>query len=182
MTVQANDQQLIQDAKEDLDNFKYLYEKYSKAVFRYAYKRVGSNRELAEDITSDTFVKSIEKFESFSYQNKPFVVWLYTIAHNLIVDYFRSKKEQNVSLDSMVVKPTKEEESIVSKLSKEEMKEAIRRKSKDLPDELQNLFTLKHTEDLTFKEIGKLLGKTEGAVKMQYYRGLDLLKKLISQD
>ena len=76
------DLQLIQAARADLDNFKLLYEKYVKAVFRYTYNRSGRKKELAEDITSETFVKAIEKFHTFDYKNKPFVTWLYTIAHN----------------------------------------------------------------------------------------------------
>lgn len=175
----GEDKQLIEDAKADLDNFKFLYKKYVKAVFGYCYHRLGKNKDISEDITSETFVKAIDKFSSFEYQEKPFVVWLYTIAHNLIVDYYRSKKEHNISLDSMVIPPSDQAEGILERLSREELAQRIDAKKRQLPDELANIFTLRHTEELTFAEIAKLLGRTEGAVKMQYYRGLELLKRLI---
>lgn len=173
------EKQLIESAKQDLGNFKHLYDKYVKAVYRYCYYRLGKNKEVAEDITSETFVKAIEKFHMFTYRNKPFVVWLYTIAHNLIVDHYRSKKERNVSFDNLVIPPAEEADEIIDELSREDLKERISAKTSMLPDDLNHLFTLRHTEGLTFPEIAKLLGKSEGAVKMKYYRGLDFLKGLV---
>ena len=170
---------IIEEAKKDLSHFKVLYNRYIKAVYRYCYQRLGKNRELAEDITSETFVKAIDKFHTFKYKEKPFVVWLYTIAHNLIVDHYRSKKEKNISLDSLLIQPPDNSEEILNKLSKEELIEKINKKTSELPDEIANIFTLRHTENLSFAEIAKLVGKTEGAVKMQYYRGIKYLKKLI---
>jgi RNA polymerase sigma-70 factor (ECF subfamily) len=176
---EQNDQQLIQAAKADMSNFKLLYEKYVKAVYRYSYNRLGRKKELAEDIASETFVKAIEKFDNYSYQGKPFVVWLYTIAHNLIVDHYRKNKKRMVSLDSLPVEQADEKEDILAQLTVEDLKGKIDEKCGDLPDEVNNIFTLKYTEELTFAEIGKLLGKTEGAVKMQYYRALEVLKGLV---
>lgn len=176
------DKQLVDAARTDLANFKLLYKKYMKAVYRYTYKRLGYNRELAEDITSETFTKAIEKFDQYVYRKKPFVVWLYTIAHNLIVDHFRKSKNKNISLDSLEIPPADEKESVIDTLSREEIKDKIKEKSSMLPDDLNNIFTLRHTEDLTFREIGSLLGKSEGAVKMQYYRGLEALKSLLEKE
>lgn len=175
------DLELVKAAKKDISNFKFLYEKYLKAVFRYCYNRLGRNKELAEDITSDTFVKAIEKFDSYNYQSKPFVVWLYTIAHNSIVDYYRSKKERNVSFNSLPTEPAQETESIIDTLSNEELLQCIKDLSSEIPDEVNSLFTFRFTEELTFAEIARLTGKTEGAVKMQYYRGMELFKKLVEE-
>lgn len=175
-----SDKQLVELAKQDLENFNSLYEKYRIVIFRYCYSRVSRNKHLAEDITSETFVKAIENFDSYEPRdNKPFVVWIYTIAHNLIVDHFRKKRNKNVSLDELPIKPSDEKENILVQLSKEELREMIDQKREELPDELNNIFTLHFTEELTFKEISKLIGKSEGAVKMQYYRGLDYLKSLV---
>jgi len=177
-----SDENLIKAAKEDLSNFKMLYEKYVKAVFRYCYKRLGNNRELAEDITSETFVKAIEKFDTYTYRNKSFVAWLYTISHNLIVDYYRDKKERNISLDELPQFSKKEEETILSKLSEEEVKEEVVEKAKNLSDSLQNIFTLRLTEDLTFAQIAKMVGGTEGSVKMKYYRGIKSIRRKILKE
>jgi len=176
-----SDKQLILDTQRDLKNFTFLYEKYVKAVFRYAYNRSGRNREIAEDITSETFVKAIEKFQTFNFRDKPFVTWLYTIAHNLIVDHYRSKRSQNISFDSLNVQPSEQSDEIIDTLSKDELKRIVQDKAKELPDDVRNIFTLRYTESLTFGQVAKLLGKSEGSVKMKYYRGLDLLKSLIAK-
>ena len=96
----------------------------------------------------------------------------------MIVDYYRRNK-QDISLDTLPIPPKSGDEDVLDTLSKDDLKERIGKKRAKLPDELNNIFTLKHTEELTFGEIAKLLGKTEGAVKMQYYRGLELLKNLV---
>ena len=175
----SEDKNLIKAAREDISNFKALYEKYVKAVFRYCYKRLGQNRDLSEDITADTFLKAIEKFEDYTYQNKPFVAWLYTIAHNMIVDYYRSKKEGNLSFEKLLIEPSEDSDHIIDNLSKQELEERVTEVAADLPDELSNIFTLRFTEELTFKEIAQLVGKSEAAVKMQFYRGLEHLKGLV---
>jgi RNA polymerase sigma-70 factor (ECF subfamily) len=171
-----DEQNLIKKAQKDISYFKLLYERYIKVVYRYAYFRLGKNKELTEDVVSETFVKAIEKFNSFHYQKKPFVVWLYTIAHNLIVDHYRDKEEKTISFDSLKISPTEHQEDFLESLSREEMKEIVQHKLQELPDEIKNLFTLHYTEDLTFAQIGALIGKNEGAVKMQYYRALEYIK------
>ncbi len=174
-----SDKNLIEAAKEDIANFKPLYEKYLKAVYRYCYNRLGRNKELAEDITSETFVKAIEKFQTFMYRNISFVAWLYTIAHNLIVDYYRDKGERNVSIEDVPQFDKSKAEDVLVKLSKEEMKEEVIGKAAELSDEMQNIFTLRHTEDLTFSQIAKLVGGTEGSIKMKYYRGIRKIQNMI---
>jgi RNA polymerase sigma-70 factor (ECF subfamily) len=175
----VEEQNLIKMAKEDIDNFKVLYKKYSQKLYRYCFYRLGKNKEMTEDIVSETFVKAIEKFGTFEFANKPFIVWLYTIAHNLIIDLYRDKKEGNVSLDALPIPPKEESTEIIEKLSMEELIDKIDKKSKDLPDIVRNIFTLRHTEDLTFAQIGNLLGLSEGAVKMRYYRGIEALKNMV---
>lgn len=176
------DKNLIKAAKEDISNFKLLYEKYLKAVYGYCYNRLGRKKELAEDITSETFVKAIEKFQTFTYRDISFVAWLYTIAHNLIVDYYRNKRERNVSLEDIPQIDKSTADDVLVKLSKEELKEEVMGKASKSSDDIQNIFTLRHTEDLTFSQIAKLVGGTEGAIKMKYYRGIRKIQNLIVEE
>lgn len=173
---------LIEKAKKDIKDFKLLYEKYVKILYRYCYYRLGKNKDLTEDITSETFVKAIENFGKFTYQNKLFITWLYTIAHNLIVNYYRDKKERNVSLSKFGDYEEKDDEDILIKLSQEEFEKGVGKVLRKLSDDINNIFTLRHAEDLSFAQIAKLLGKSEGAVKMRYYRGLGLLKNLLLEN
>jgi len=178
----VSDKNLVEAVKKDLSNFKLLYEKYLNAVYRYCYNRLGRNKELAEDVTSETFVKAIEKFHTFTYRDISFVAWLYTIAHNLIVDYYRDKKEKGISLDDVPQFNKSATEDVLVKLSKDEMKSKVIEKASELSDDLQNIFTLRHTEDLTFSQIAKMIGGTEGSVKMKYYRGVKAVQNLIIKE
>lgn len=181
ITYSQSDYKLVAAAKKDLRNFKALYEKYLTSVFRYCYNRVGRKKEMAEDITSEVFTKAIEKFDKFQWQGKPFVAWLYTLAHNLIVDYYRAQgKAFKLSYDSLEIDVAEEKEDIIDDLSKDELKGQLNVAIGTLPEDLKHIFTLKHSQDLTFAEIAELLGRTEGAVKMQYYRGIEACKKEIS--
>lgn len=176
----TSEKSIIAAARRDIAYFGLLYKKYVKQVFRYCYLRLGMKQHIAEDIVSETFVRAIEKFNTYSYQNKPFVVWLYSIAHNLIVDYYRSKKENNISLDSLVP-PSDKEEEILDTLAKGDLQERIIAEIPNLPADVQHLFTLRLSEGLTFAQIAKLLGKEVGAVKMQYYRGIKLLRAMVAK-
>jgi len=174
------DKELISLCKKNLSYFAYLYKRYLNSVYKYCFFRVGQNKEIAEDITSEVFVKAVENFNSFEYKNKPFVVWLYSIAHNLICDHFRSKKENLLSVDAFPIEPD-EKYDYLEDLSKEELINLIKNNLKNLPEEALHILTLRYSEELSFKEIASLLGKEEGAVKMKFYRSLLILKEIITK-
>lgn len=175
----SDDKQLVENAKRDISDFTPLYEKYVDTIYRYCYNRVNRNKDLAEDLTSEVFMKAIDNFDSFAYEGKPFVTWLYRISHNLIVDHFKAKKNQNISFDSLLVNPPDESDSIINELSKEELIGHIKDSMEELPEKVREIIALKHVEDYTFKQIGDVLGKSESAVKMQYYRSLDIVKLIM---
>jgi RNA polymerase sigma-70 factor (ECF subfamily) len=177
----SDDKQLIEQAKKDISRFTPLYEKYVDTIYRYCYNRVNRNKDLAEDLTSEVFVKALDNFDSFTYEGKPFVTWLYRISHNLIVDYFKAKKNQNVSFDSLLVNPPDETEGVLDNLSKEEYISEIQKSLTELPPKANEVIALKHIEEYTFKQIGDILGKSESAVKMQYYRALEMVKHIMQK-
>src|SRR6185369_6271911 len=81
----------------DQDAFASLYDAYIDRIYRYIYFRVTEN-EVAEDITSHVFLKAWEKLDTYHPGQSPFVGWLYRIAHNAIIDYYRTRKTP-VALD-----------------------------------------------------------------------------------
>ena len=75
----------------DVEAFGQLYDHYVSGVFRFIYYRVGS-RQLAEDLTSETFVRGLRAIQRFNWQGKDFGAWLTTIARNLVADHFKSSR------------------------------------------------------------------------------------------
>ncbi len=75
----------------DHDMFVCLYDAYLERVYRYIYCRVGDEH-LAEDITSQVFLKAWENLGTYQAGQSPFMAWLYRIAHNAVIDYYRAKK------------------------------------------------------------------------------------------
>ena len=85
---------LVDLAKDgDAEAFGQLYDHYVTGIFRFVYYRVGS-RTLAEDLTSETFVRGLRSIQRFNWQGKDFGAWLTTIARNLIADHFKSSRSR----------------------------------------------------------------------------------------
>lgn len=164
---------LVEKAKQgDRDAFGTLYQKYLDGIYRYVYFRVGK-REIAEDITATVFAKAWEKLSSYIRVDGSLKAWLYTIAHNLVIDYYREKKEY-VGIPEHVEDG---KESIESAVAKKVQVEQILEKVRQLPEEQQQVLLLRFVEDMSHKEISYVLGKREDAVRAQVSRALKALRK-----
>ena len=85
---QVSEKDLVERAKKDSEAFGILYDTYLNQIYAFILKRV-SNVELAEDIASLTFEKALRKLDTFKWQDVSFSAWLYRIATNNVVDYYR---------------------------------------------------------------------------------------------
>lgn len=86
----ASIEELVSRAQHgDKDAFTLLYQEYVNPIYRYIYVRVGNHTEQSEDLTQEVFLKAIKYIERYRYNGKPFVSWLFQIAHNLVIDYYR---------------------------------------------------------------------------------------------
>lgn len=183
--METEDKKLITDFLEgDADALALLIERNLKLVYRYAF-RITRDTEDAEDITQETFVKlwkNIEKFDS----DKNFRTWLLGIAHNTSIDLLRKRKsfvfsdfetsEGGNSITETIADP--------SPLAPEIFEQAEKRKLLDtalakLPFMYREVLTLYFDEDLTFSEIGEILGKPLNTVKSQQRRALESLRKIL---
>ena len=88
----------VEEAKKNPAAFAVLFEKYYSAILRYALHRTG-NAAVADDVTSETFFKALNKLSSFKWTGIPFSAWLYRIAGNEIIDFYRKHKRTPYSLD-----------------------------------------------------------------------------------
>ena len=152
--------------------FAELYDLYADRIFRFIFHKT-MQRELAEDLTSDTFLKAIEKIEQFDAEKGQFSTWIYTIARNLITDHWRAHREH------------KDIEDVWDLSSLDDVADAAHKKliGQKLHDSLRGLsakereiLMMRYWQDLKFADIAAITGKSEGAVKMTTARAIQKLK------
>jgi RNA polymerase sigma-70 factor (ECF subfamily) len=159
----------------DADAFGALYEKYIDQIYNYIYFRT-SNVKDAEDICSRVFIRALHHIERYEDRGYPFSAWLYRIAHNLVVNWYRDRERSDeVSLADQYPPPTMDG-NVEDRLEKENETEELLAVIYGLPDDRKELLILKHVEGLTNTEIGQIMDRTEGAVKALYHRTLESLR------
>ncbi|HEY3551981.1 MAG TPA: sigma-70 family RNA polymerase sigma factor [Gaiellaceae bacterium] len=162
----------------DRDALEELYLIHFDRIYSYLHVSVG-NRHDAEDLTTQTFLKMLEKIGSFKWQSAPFSAWLFRIAHNLAMDHFRSRRRWQP--EEEVSEPPGEEEpsaelAAMQTIGRESMLKLIDR----LSPEQQQVLTLKFVFNLPNAEVAAILDKTEGAIKSLQHRALVSLQKQIA--
>lgn len=172
-TELKKEEELIARAKSDLREFSALYDLYLKRVYSFFITRLG-NTEEAEDFTSHTFLKAIENFDRYSYDGKPFGVWLFRIARNLLIDLFRKKKMPTVNIDEAY--DVSSSEDIEEKTHSKMLYEKVQLLLQEFSSEEQEIILLKLSSGLKFSEIANILGKNESTIKTKYFRTLEKLK------
>lgn len=163
----------IKLAKKDPRAFEPLYKRYFERITHYVYHRVES-KELAFDITANTFYNALNKLSSYKSKGLPFGAWLYRIAFNEIQQHYRRTKTQgilNVNKRGINEIADSVHESSFP-INDEQLFEAIQQ----LKDEEIELINMRYFEDRSFKEIADILDIGESACKMKLYRTIEKIK------
>ena len=147
------------------------YHQYKDKIFTYCYYRVNFNRALAEDLSSEVFVKALKSFERFD-ENQSFQAWIYTIARNHLINYYRVAKRE-VGLEAAYDHTDTPWEKIHNNMECEEVIKAIYR----LKAYHKDVLLMRWVDGLTNSEIAEVLNKDEGAVRTQLSRALEALKE-----
>lgn len=155
----------------------HLYNHYFDRIYRFIYYRV-SHKETAEDLTEDVFVKLFSKLKGLE-QTAAFEGWLFQIARNQVIDYYRSKK-QTVALED-VENTLEYETNIVDVVNLKTQQMVFIKLLRELTPEQQQVIKLKFLEDLDNDVIAQALNKTEGAIRVIQHRAIARLKELIDQ-
>lgn len=183
MSDNKDEKDLIDAAKTDPKAFGSLYRRYVERIFNYIYYRTGNAKD-AEDLTGKVFFKALDNIQGYKHMGLPFSAWLYRIAHNLVANYHRDRaKKQEISLDVIPgqVLPQSEVLPEASIARSQEVDELLAR-IRDLSPNRQELLILKFVDQLSNKEIGQIMRKSEGAIKSLYHRTLlELREKMNSE-
>ncbi len=159
--------------------FGQLYEQFSPEINRYLTRHLNGQREAAEDLTAEVFLKVLERIHSYQFRGLPFSAWLYRIARNHMIDHLRSRPRQiATSLDDVPEIPEKKAEQVIDRsLDRHELSYALDR----LTSDQRQVVTLRFLDGFTTAEAAGIIGKSEDAVKKLQSRGLAQLRRIIEQ-
>ncbi len=168
---------LIARAQRDPECFGQLYDHYFPMIYRYVASRVRT-QELAEDLTSEVFFRALRAIGRYRHTGRPFSAWLYRIATNAITDRYRFRRSVDDSLHCFSeledASPAAQDE-VARRLGAREVLSLI----ESLPAQQRIAMTLKYGEDMELAQIGVVMGKTEGAVKLLIVRGTASMRSLL---
>ncbi len=165
--------------KGDVEAFTRLYDVYADRVLRYIYGRVG-RIEDAEDLTQMAFLQAWRAIGRYRSTETPFRGWLFRIAHNVVVSYFRSWKPVGCLQDDLV--DPGESASPDGVLAGYEQQQQIRQAILRLSPDQRRVVTMRFLEDFDYQEIAGVIGKSEGTVRVIQCRALQQLRKLLERE
>lgn len=170
-----NDIKLIEAVQNgDADSFGTLYELYVQKLYSFIYHKT-LNHEIAEDLTSETFLKAQNKIKQFNPKKAQFNTWLFTIARNVCIDFFRSyRATQSIEEIWDFASDEKIELAVETVLISDQIKVCMKR----LTSEQREILTMRFWQDLSYGEIGEILGKSPENIKMITSRSIKKLREI----
>jgi RNA polymerase sigma factor (sigma-70 family) len=163
--------QLCQDG--NLEPFGKLYGRYNEKIYAYIYYRT-HHRQVAEDLTSTVFIKAIDRIDTYDVSKGAFSSWLYRIARNTVVDHFRiTVRTQDIE----TVWDLADTKDIELDIDTEQRIKQVKELLQTLNKEQRDIVIMRVWDEMSFKEIAEVTGKTEASCKMAFYRTIDALKK-----
>ncbi len=165
----------------NFQEFEEYYKKHLAEVFGYVYLRSRQNRQLAEDLVSEIFLKAVENFDQFNGEKGPFKAWIFRIAKNHIIDYFRcNKSKESKSLEDLanVLKDNKDTQKIAASNIENEM---IYAAVNELTEDKKELIAMRYFSGYTAEEVAEITGDTANNIRVKSHRILQELKNRLIQ-
>lgn len=162
---------------------KILIDRYTDPLYNFIVRFVG--RDSAPDVVQDVWIKVWKNIRKFDVARAHFKTWLFTIARNTVTDYLRKKKMavfSDLDTEDHTFADTVEDEGTLPDKALEQLEDTkyLSFLLAQLPETYQAVLTLYYQEDMTFKEIGEVLGKPLNTVKSHHRRALEQLRTLIA--
>lgn len=183
------DIELVQTAlKGEKKAFEMIIQKYQSPLANYIGRMVKQN-ELALDITQEVFIKAYSSLHSFRQEYK-FKTWLFKIASNTVIDYWRKKKIDAFSIDqpydldgdSVPFQIPSKNPSVDKIVELHEVRERIEEVLDKLPVNLKELFVWRHINDLSYEEMAEIKGIPVGTIKNRVFQAKEMLRKYMEKD
>jgi RNA polymerase sigma-70 factor (ECF subfamily) len=154
-----------------------LYEENFDKIYRYIVLKIGDRTE-AEDMTQQVFLNALKSISSFRWKGMPFSAWLFRIAHNQVVDYYRKKsKHATVPLEeSLAAGDSDPSQAAERKVEIEQLALA----TKGLTKAQQEVISLRFAGELSIAEVARVMGRSEGAVKALQHSAIGALRRALS--
>ena len=166
----------------DLEAFGVLYDRYFPQIFRFVSTRVAS-RQLAEDLTSETFLRALRRIASFTWQGRDVAAWLVTIARNLITDHYKSSRTRlelttdDIAGSGPALLEEGPEHEVLDAISHRALLEAVTL----LGEEQRRCIELRFLQGMTIAETARELERGEAAVRALQYRAVRTLARLLPE-
>ncbi|QQQ76095.1 sigma-70 family RNA polymerase sigma factor [Actinosynnema sp. CA-299493] len=162
----------------DTDAFGALYDRYVDVVYRYVLFRVG-DRTLAEDVTSETFLRALRSIGSISYQGRDVGAWFVTIARNIVFDHVKSSRYR-LEITTAELADNREvtdgpEQEVLTDATNAELLRCVAQ----LGDDQRECITLRFIQGLSVAETAARMGRNEGAIKALQHRAVRRLAQLL---
>ena len=159
----------------NIDAFQELYNAYGPKILNYLY-RMTSSREMAEDLVQETFILAFRKLSSLRDPGK-FQSWIFRIAQNNVYQTFRGNRPQIVSIDEDNSKELSDTQRLATPQSgpeatvlSDELQSVIQSSIDALPEKYKTVFVLSAIQKISYKEIGKIVGRSLASVKSDIHR------------
>jgi RNA polymerase sigma-70 factor, ECF subfamily len=169
----ADEQELVQRAKLDPAAFAELYERHFLQIYRFVFSRVRDHT-VAEDVTSDVFIKALGGIGRYRDRGWPFSAWLYEIAANTVIDRYRTLRPVE---DIDGVFGLSDGSSVEEDAGRRDDVRRIGSLVRDLPGPQKTAVVLKFQEDLPIEDIAAVMGKSRGAVKLLIHRAVTSIRR-----
>jgi RNA polymerase sigma-70 factor (ECF subfamily) len=169
--------ELVRRAQQfDNDAIHKLYEKYFPKIYNYAFMQMG-DVQAAEDLASDVMLKMIESINKYTFRGLPFGAWVFRIARNRLIDLHRRRKRRGeVDLSETLSTALANPQALAERaLERGQLQIAL----KHLTEEQRQVIVLKFIEGFDNRSVGRIMGRSEGAIKSLQHRALGALRRVI---
>lgn len=173
-------QLLIRAKSGDAEAFGLVYNEYLTPIYRYIYLRV-RDKELANDLTQDVFIKVFNSLESFTIRSTSPLAYFYTVARNILVDNYRKKKSVILGEEELEMRMIDEDDPEKQAIVKDTIN-TLSQALENISSNEAEALTLKFIEDYSNKEIAEIMGKSEEAVRQLQSRGMKALRTILKKE
>lgn len=167
----------VRAAQRDPAAFAILYRRYIERVYGYCFYLLGDHHD-AEDATERTFLAALDAIDRFRDEGATFRAWLFRIAHNQLANALRSRARHRATPLDSIPEPLVDADP-AGLVGRAEEQRRMRRAIEALPEDRRQVVVLRFVDGLSAREIGAVLGRTPGAVRVLQHRALRDLERLL---